>query len=52
LHLKFGSNELDEDRSDPDEILGPSSSESGVFDTDITPAINDLDELENTNTLG
>ena len=47
-----GSNELDEGFDlDPDEILGPSSSESGVFDTDITPAINDLDELENTNTL-
>ena len=36
---------------DPDVIMGPLSSESGVFDTDITPAINDLDELENTNTL-
>ena len=36
---------------EPDETMDSSVSESGVFDSDITPAINNFDELENTNTL-
>ena len=47
-----GSEDLGEEANlDPDETMESRPSESGVFDTDITPAINDLEELENTNTL-
>ena len=47
-----GSEDLtDEINLDPEETMESNSSESGLFDIDIIPAINDFDELENTNTL-
>jgi len=46
-----GSEDLtDEANLDSYETMESNSSESGVFDIDITPAINGLDELENSNT--
>lgn len=47
-----GSEDLSEEINlYPEENIEATTNESGVFDADITPAINDLDELENTNTL-
>jgi len=47
-----GTDELvDELALDNNGSMGFNSSEAGVFDSDITPAINSLDELQNTETF-